>query len=289
MLLVVTNAAAAVTYFSQNMARVICIILLILASTCKSSSDQNLKRQFQRGHTKQGDIAHFIFRKSQPQTRTPTPSIRTHGNGTGNGTGNAIGKGISDNADAHAPHKHDTRHAHWQWQTLNRKIQVGTANLNNERSAKMWKWNNQYHDADEIRRQEDGRGKHDHDGVGAGGQTTFNDGMKMDGDKTATASEEFVPGQNAKSFAVDTLNGTLKFPSIDLLNKSIIFQVFDNRSAFLQCLWTSEVSLKSISGSPDSVHYIFMSSSYHAKQDAVWMQNQLTSSLETMTSEGELR
>ncbi|XP_071505492.1 uncharacterized protein [Diadema antillarum] len=86
---------------------------------------------------------------------------------------------------------------------------------------------------------------------------------------------EYLPGQPAGPFTLDTLNGTLSYPSEELSNKSLIFHTFDNRSAFLECLWTSESSLQSLAASPDSVHYVFMSPSNQAKQDAAWMHHQL--------------
>ncbi|XP_063952301.1 uncharacterized protein LOC129255975 [Lytechinus pictus] len=249
------------------MARVVCVTLLILASSCVSGSDPMMRRQHQRGTGyKERDNSQFI----SPESDDASDSDSSNGNGSG----------------ASRQDNFLNRHAHLQWKILSRKIQVGTANLNSEHSNKFpWKAND--HKTQENQGQ-DGNFFHEHD-ARLGKKDVFDhDDMDRSSSSTRT-SKDFIPGQNAKSFSVETLNGTLQFPSAVLLNKSIIFHVFDNRSGFLECFWTSEASLKSISSSPESLHYVFMSASSHAKQDALWMQNQIMNILQKMTSEGELR
>nr|XP_006821161.1 PREDICTED: uncharacterized protein LOC100372536 [Saccoglossus kowalevskii] len=94
----------------------------------------------------------------------------------------------------------------------------------------------------------------------------------------------YDPGQPAKGFTLRTLGGALTYPSESLKNGTpIAFQVFDNRSAFVECMWTSESSLKSlIENSPNNTHYIFMSSSDRPREDADWLKGQIDKTMVDM-------
>ncbi|XP_070550393.1 uncharacterized protein [Ptychodera flava] len=106
--------------------------------------------------------------------------------------------------------------------------------------------------------------------------------QSMSTDKEPT--NPFDPGQQAKGFTVQTLDGALTYPS-DVLKEGtpMMIHVFDNRSALVECMWTSHESLRSfVANSPNNTHYIFLSPSANAESDAEWMQQQIDKTTKTM-------
>ncbi|XP_047217316.1 uncharacterized protein si:dkey-256h2.1 isoform X2 [Girardinichthys multiradiatus] len=85
------------------------------------------------------------------------------------------------------------------------------------------------------------------------------------------------PGDRARAFQVPTLDGKFSYdPAEGALKESLVIHAFTNKSGFLECLWSSESSLKSlVKGLPDRTQVLFLSLDDSAVSDALWMREQL--------------
>ena len=95
---------------------------------------------------------------------------------------------------------------------------------------------------------------------------------------------ELSPGQPAKPFAVPTLRGNLVYPG-PIINPTVpvLFHAFNPLSGFGQCLWNCSGSIEAlVEKSPADTHYVFMSTSVNAFDDAVWMHNQFKAAISLM-------
>ncbi|XP_070691172.1 uncharacterized protein [Pempheris klunzingeri] len=89
---------------------------------------------------------------------------------------------------------------------------------------------------------------------------------------TATGPE---PGDPAEAFSVRTLDGEFRYRP-GALQGPLIVHAFTNKSAFLECLWSTESSLNSlVQDLPDSTQVLFLSLDDSALSDALWMREQL--------------
>ncbi|XP_038058293.1 uncharacterized protein LOC119729686 isoform X2 [Patiria miniata] len=101
--------------------------------------------------------------------------------------------------------------------------------------------------------------------------------------ETDNQTPVLLPDQPAQPFKLFTLNGIVEYPSALFADKPMIFHAFDNHSAFLECLWTSEDSLQSlVSGSPNNTHFVFLPTSDDPLQDALWMRGQIANKMQKM-------
>ncbi|XP_017284069.1 uncharacterized protein si:dkey-256h2.1 isoform X2 [Kryptolebias marmoratus] len=83
------------------------------------------------------------------------------------------------------------------------------------------------------------------------------------------------PGDLAAAFTVPTLDGKFSYEP-GALKESLIIHAFTNKSGFLECLWSSEVSLSSlVEGLPDSSQVLVLSQDDSAVTDVLWMREQL--------------
>ncbi|MCI4391219.1 hypothetical protein PGIGA_G00131600 [Pangasianodon gigas] len=86
----------------------------------------------------------------------------------------------------------------------------------------------------------------------------------------------FDPGDPAPHFRVKTLNGEFVYPLTETSKSSVIIHAFTNKSAFLECLWTSNSSVSDlIEFLPVSAEILFLSLDDSAAQDALWMREQV--------------
>ncbi|XP_062841754.1 uncharacterized protein si:dkey-256h2.1 [Trichomycterus rosablanca] len=86
----------------------------------------------------------------------------------------------------------------------------------------------------------------------------------------------FEPGDPASEFRVRTLTGEFVYPLRDNNKSSVIIHAFTNKSAFLECLWTSNSSLSDlVELLPVSTELLFLSLDDAAAQQAVWMREQV--------------
>ncbi|XP_015256286.1 PREDICTED: uncharacterized protein LOC107101757 isoform X2 [Cyprinodon variegatus] len=84
------------------------------------------------------------------------------------------------------------------------------------------------------------------------------------------------PGDRAPAFQVPTLDGKFSYEPADALNGSVVIHAFTNKSGFLESLWSSESSLKSlVEGLPGRTQVLFLSLDDSAVSDALWMREQL--------------
>ncbi|KAL2084443.1 hypothetical protein ACEWY4_019961 [Coilia grayii] len=84
----------------------------------------------------------------------------------------------------------------------------------------------------------------------------------------------FEPGDNAAPFEIKTLDGVFTYPLQN--NWSVIIHAFTNKSAFLECLWSSGASLTDlVEYLPDNTHALFLSLDDSAAKDALWMREQV--------------
>ncbi|KAJ8036127.1 hypothetical protein HOLleu_20006 [Holothuria leucospilota] len=86
-----------------------------------------------------------------------------------------------------------------------------------------------------------------------------------------------VPGTPVQPFTLYTLKGMISYPSPLFDGSSILFHTFNNRSAFLECLWTSEYSLTSlVTDFPENTHLVVVPTSQtNPLKEAEWMKNQV--------------
>ncbi|XP_013871856.1 uncharacterized protein si:dkey-256h2.1 [Austrofundulus limnaeus] len=83
------------------------------------------------------------------------------------------------------------------------------------------------------------------------------------------------PGDAASGFTVPTLDGKFSYKP-GALKGSLLLHAFTNKSAFLECLWSSEASLTSlVEGLPDSSQVLVLSQDDSALSDVLWMREQL--------------
>lgn len=83
------------------------------------------------------------------------------------------------------------------------------------------------------------------------------------------------PGDPAAAFRVATLDGEFSYEP-GAQRGSLIIHAFSNKSAFLECLWSSESSLSSlVEELPASSQVLFLSLDDSAVSDALWMREQL--------------
>uniref|UniRef100_A0A4W4EBS1 Peptide-N-glycosidase F N-terminal domain-containing protein n=1 Tax=Electrophorus electricus TaxID=8005 RepID=A0A4W4EBS1_ELEEL len=86
----------------------------------------------------------------------------------------------------------------------------------------------------------------------------------------------FEPGDLAQDFRVKTLDGEFVYPLQKNANSSVIIHAFTNKSAFLECLWTSNASLSDlVQYLPETAEVLFLSLDDSAPLDALWMREQV--------------
>ncbi|KAG9345206.1 hypothetical protein JZ751_009751 [Albula glossodonta] len=100
--------------------------------------------------------------------------------------------------------------------------------------------------------------------------------FKSRGNASPISIEGFEPGDTAPEFQIKTLDGEFVYPPRSGLNISLIIHAFTNKSAFLECLWTSLSSLSDlVQYLPESCHVLFLTFDDMAARDALWMQEQI--------------
>ena len=83
------------------------------------------------------------------------------------------------------------------------------------------------------------------------------------------------PGDLAEPFAVRTLDGEFSYEP-GALRGPLIIHTYTNKSAFLECLWTSESSLRSlVEDLPNSTQLLVLSLDDSALSDVTWMSQQV--------------
>lgn len=83
------------------------------------------------------------------------------------------------------------------------------------------------------------------------------------------------PGDLAEPFTVRTLEGEFSYEP-GALRGPLIIHTYTNRSGFLECLWTSEASLRSlVEDLPSSTQLLFLSLDDSALSDVTWMREQV--------------
>lgn len=83
------------------------------------------------------------------------------------------------------------------------------------------------------------------------------------------------PGDFADPFSVRTLDGEFSYKP-GALGGALIIHAFTNRSAFLECLWSSESSLSTlVEELPDRTQVLFLSMDDSAVSDVLWMREQV--------------
>eukprot|EP00066_Takifugu_rubripes_P014169 XP_011603435.1 PREDICTED: uncharacterized protein LOC101063950 [Takifugu rubripes] len=83
------------------------------------------------------------------------------------------------------------------------------------------------------------------------------------------------PGDLADSFTVRTLDGQFSYEP-GALRGPLIIHTFTNKSGFLECLWSSESSLRSlVEDLPDSAQLLLLSLDESALSDVTWMREQV--------------
>ncbi|XP_048883064.1 uncharacterized protein si:dkey-256h2.1 [Brienomyrus brachyistius] len=86
----------------------------------------------------------------------------------------------------------------------------------------------------------------------------------------------FDPGDAAPAFQIKTLDGEFVYPPAAGLKFSLIIHAYTAKSAFLECLWTSESSLMDlVEGLPNNAQALFVSYDDTAAADALWMREQI--------------
>ncbi|XP_014788143.1 uncharacterized protein LOC106882100 [Octopus bimaculoides] len=71
----------------------------------------------------------------------------------------------------------------------------------------------------------------------------------------------YIPNDKAPPFVLNSLEGTLKYPSALFANSSLIFVVFDNQSSYVDCMWHSnEALLPLVQSKLEDIHYVFLPS-----------------------------
>lgn len=83
------------------------------------------------------------------------------------------------------------------------------------------------------------------------------------------------PGDLADSFTVRTLDGEFSYEP-GALRGPLIIHTYTNKSGFLECLWSSESSLRSlVEDLPDSAQLLLLSLDESALSDVTWMREQV--------------
>lgn len=97
----------------------------------------------------------------------------------------------------------------------------------------------------------------------------------MSRSKTEFLTDCPQPGDLAEPFTVRTLDGEFAYVP-GALRGPLIIHTYTNKSGFLECLWTSEASLRSlVEDLPNSTQLLFLSLDESALSDATWMREQL--------------
>lgn len=83
------------------------------------------------------------------------------------------------------------------------------------------------------------------------------------------------PGDLAEPFTVRTLDGEFSYEP-GALRGPLIIHTYTRKSAFLECLWTSESSLRSlVEDLPNSTQLLLLSLDDSALSDVTWMREQV--------------
>lgn len=83
------------------------------------------------------------------------------------------------------------------------------------------------------------------------------------------------PGDLAEPFTVRTLDGEFSYEP-GALRGPLIIHTYTSKSAFLECLWTSESSLRSlVEDLPNSTQLLLLSLDDSALSDVTWMREQV--------------
>lgn len=91
---------------------------------------------------------------------------------------------------------------------------------------------------------------------------------------------DLEPGDFVPTVTLKTLQGPLAVPN------RTVFYALDNRSAFVECLWTKDESVDHlVLNSTADVHYIFMSYASNPLDHVMWMQNRLKSRLSWLSQQ----
>ncbi|XP_017541676.1 uncharacterized protein si:dkey-256h2.1 [Pygocentrus nattereri] len=86
----------------------------------------------------------------------------------------------------------------------------------------------------------------------------------------------FDPGDPAPAFRVPLLDGEFIYPPLGSSRSSLIIHAFTNKSAFLECLWTSNESLSDlVEFLPPSAQVLVLSMDDSAGEQALWMREQV--------------
>lgn len=88
------------------------------------------------------------------------------------------------------------------------------------------------------------------------------------------------PGEPAAAFTVPTLSGEFVYQpgGAGSAGVSVAIHAFTNKSAFVECLWSSSSSLASlVEELPSSAQVLFLSLDDSAATDALWMRDRLHS------------
>ncbi|XP_061920137.1 uncharacterized protein si:dkey-256h2.1 [Entelurus aequoreus] len=84
------------------------------------------------------------------------------------------------------------------------------------------------------------------------------------------------PGDQAAEFRVPTLSGEFVYQPGAVSGGSVVIHAFTNKSAFLECLWSSEASLSSlVEDLPARTQVLFLSLDDSSVTDALWMRERL--------------
>ncbi|XP_077432569.1 uncharacterized protein LOC144058154 [Vanacampus margaritifer] len=86
------------------------------------------------------------------------------------------------------------------------------------------------------------------------------------------------PGEPAAAFTVPTLSGEFVYQPGEQgsAGVSVVIHAFTNKSAFIECLWSSSASLASlVEELPASAQVLFLSLDDSAAKDALWMRERL--------------
>ncbi|XP_054637343.1 uncharacterized protein si:dkey-256h2.1 isoform X2 [Dunckerocampus dactyliophorus] len=84
------------------------------------------------------------------------------------------------------------------------------------------------------------------------------------------------PGYQAAAFRVPTLSGEFVYQPGAVTSGSVVIHAFTNKSAFLECLWSTEASLSSlVEDLPASAQVLFLSLDDSSVSDALWMRERL--------------
>ncbi|XP_035698307.1 uncharacterized protein LOC118431301 [Branchiostoma floridae] len=116
------------------------------------------------------------------------------------------------------------------------------------------------------------------------GPDNSNDVLPSKGHQQAASwtAADLEPDRPAPPFKLWTLDGVLT--DDDLKGNPVIFHGYNSHSGFLECLWTSNASRVSlIDRTPNNTHYVFMTRSENAYEDARWMKGLMEAATQLST------